>query len=104
MLYGRPPAPLHPTTQRCPCFTVMTASLRTDPEIVVTKAVPKNRHKQGSDRRLTYLAQPALAGCSSALASAPPVAPPNLCLLAAALPLLAATCLAVLRWLASRLK
>jgi len=55
-------------------------------------------------QRLTYLAQPALAGCSSALASAPPVAPPNLCLLPAALPLLPATCPAVLRWLASRLK
>ncbi len=55
-------------------------------------------------RCLTCHAQLALAGCRSAPASAPPVAPPNLCLLPAALPLLAATCPAVLRWLASQLK
>ncbi len=67
---------------------------------------PKLFHETSTSRvrHLTYLAQLALAGYSSAPASAPPVAPPNLCLLAAALPLLAATCPAVLRWQASHLK
>ena len=95
------PALLH-TPTGAPCFTVTTACFRTDPGVMATKAVPNKSTSRG--QCLTYPAQSALAGCSSAPAAALPVAPPDLCLLAAALPLLAATCPAVLRWLASRLK
>lgn len=88
----------HPKPQRCPFLTVMTAAFqdrkyrsRGHGTLSCSKTSTSRGHS------LTYHAQPVLAACSSAPAAAPPVAESSHGLFAAALPLLAATCPAVLR-------